>query len=203
MSCCDDPCQPLAIEVGVTYVVVYRYGGAPLIYKPIAAVTAYLPLTLTATAHGVTDGWPVAFRGLGSGVDASDWPPTNKDFFFATVVDANTISINDLDATVLTAYTSGGILAYYTPTSLAGATAVFTLSSADSCGNETVVLTTNAVLDNTAKTITLTLSAAQTAALITGAYTFSLIMTDAGSNVIVIAEGQAQVSMPGSGSTSC
>ena len=200
---CSDPCQPLAIEVGITYVQVYRYGGSPLVYKPISAVTTYLPLTVTATGHGVTAGWPIAFNGLGEGVDASNWPPSNKDFFYATVIDANTISVNDLDATALTAYVSGGLLAYYTPTSLAGGTAVFTLSSVDNCGNETVVLTTNAVLDDTGKTITLTLTAAQTAAFTPGAYVYSLIMTDAGSNVIVIDEGQAQVSMPGSGTTSC
>lgn len=196
-------CRPLTItlDAGATYQQVYRWGAQPLVYKQVTAVTAYAPLTMTVAGHGVPAGWAIAVNDFASPLEvlnASAWPPVDSDFDSATVIDANTLSLNDVDATGLGTYTSGGVIAYYTPVDLAGYSGVFNIYSSPPTASPPVPVATGAVtFDNTAKTITITITPA-TSAPLGGNYTYTLVLTDGSGVVTFLDEGKLVVRVPGS-----
>lgn len=179
---------------GTTYSQVYRWGIEPFIYKTISAVPSLTPLTMTVTAHGVPPGWSVAVTDLNtfpSGINASEWPPCSDDYFAATVVDTNTLAFNDVDAARLGSYSAGsGSIGFLTPVNLTGATATFSIYPYPAVTTPPVAaLTVNATLDNTGKTITVALTAANTTALTGQKYSYVLVATDSSSNVTVLDQG--------------
>jgi hypothetical protein len=179
MSCTNQ----LRIAQGTTFVRPFRWGTEPFVYKAISAKVTGTPLTFTVTGHGLPPNWSVAFANVGYTELAIDGdgtkPPDADDFYEATTVDADTVAFNGIDAGRLTgAYTAGGSLVYMTPVSLAGS-ASFTVY--DAAG--TLVLTVAAVLNDTTKTITVTLTAVQTAALAVGSYTYALTATSVSNEV--------------------
>jgi hypothetical protein len=174
----------IEIAKGKTFSRVLRLGGKPYQYKAISAIAKTAPARLTVTGHGIPADWPVAVvsvQGM-TEINAETSPPLASDYMPATVVNANTIDLNDVNASGFSTYTGGGYLQMYTPTSLAGAivrltirdveggTALITLSSA----------TSGIVLDDVAKTITITISAAVTAAIdwLTGVYDAEIQLAD-------------------------
>jgi len=177
MSCAT---QDFTIVKGKTFSRVLRWEALPLVYKPITAITKAAPVVITATGHGVPDGWRVAvvsvqgMRELNAKVPAKGAPPVASEFHKATVLTANTLALNDINSLEFSAYTLGGTLVYYTPVSLAGATARLQIRATEE--STTVLLNlvspTNIVIDDTAKTITITITATVTAAFtfLTGVY---------------------------------
>lgn len=164
MTCAN---ETITIVKGKTFSRVYRWGALPIIYKAISAVTKTAPVVVTATGHGLVDGWPVAITNVGGMVElnAVYSPPAASDYAQATYVDANTISINSVNAAGYTTYTSGGYLQYYTPVDMNGYSARFQIrASIDATGTPLVALTSSAgiTIDNTAKTITVTIAATAT-----------------------------------------
>jgi len=177
MSC---PTQDITIVKGKTFARVLRWESLPLVYKPITAITQAAPVVISAAAHGLPDGWRTAvtsaqgMREINAKVPGKGKPPLASEFHKATVLTAGTISLNDINSLEFTAYTSGGTLVYYTPVSLAGATARLQIRATE---ESTAVLLnlvspTDIVLDDAAKTITITITAAVTAAFtfLTGVY---------------------------------
>jgi hypothetical protein len=122
----------LVITQGEDFDPTYRWANEPWIYKPIAAVTALTPLTMTVTGHGLTEGYPVAIAEL-PGLDALQagaWPPEASQWYEVHVVDVNTVQLNSVDAARLGgAYTSGGMLGWLTPAFAAGMTAELNIYS--------------------------------------------------------------------------
>lgn len=115
----------LSITQGSTFQHVVRWGAAPYVYAPITGITQAAPAVVTATGHGVLDGWQVAIvsvKGMGA-INAQNTPPKDSDYVRATVVDANTLSLNDVNSALFKAYTSGGYVQYFTPVDLTGFTA--------------------------------------------------------------------------------
>ena len=76
--------------------------------KNITAATQTNPVALTITAHGMTTGAQVQVTGV------VGMAQLNDKIYIATVVDANTITLNGVDGTTFTAYTSGGSATYGT-----------------------------------------------------------------------------------------
>lgn len=76
--------------------------------KTITAATQTNPVALTITAHGMTTGAQVQVTGV------VGMTQLNDRIYIATVVDANTITLNGVDGTAFTAYTSGGSATYGT-----------------------------------------------------------------------------------------
>ncbi|MGH7746320.1 MAG: hypothetical protein ACREQ5_16400 [Candidatus Dormibacteria bacterium] len=207
----------LNLGQGTTYNRVYRWSAPPLIYGTVTAVPSLIPLTLTVPAHGVVDGWPVAMTALGGFTPqlmASTWPPDPTDYTPAHVVDSNTIQFNTIDATryllaASTGWTSGGLIAYLTPVSLTGVTAVLNiynliglpytpnpvLSPPTPPPPPVPVLTVTPTVG--ANTITVTLTAAQTTSLAVGQYSYTLEVTDGLGNVTLLDSGQMLVFLPG------
>jgi hypothetical protein len=70
--------------------------------KTITGATQANPVALTVVAHGYTTGQVVMLTGVGGMTQLNDR------LYTVTVVDANTITLNGVDGTAYTAYTSGG-----------------------------------------------------------------------------------------------
>ena len=158
---------------GTTVSFTYRWGANPFIYLDVS-ISRLTPLRLTATGHGIPDGWSVAiaeFDGISS-LQAESWPPGGCDFRPIRAVDANTIEFNTIDAARLSGAAVGdaGVIAYETPVDLSGYTGVMTIDG--------VASPISAVLDNTAKTITVTVPVSTTETFSVGtSMSFSLKMT--------------------------
>ncbi|MCE2724697.1 MAG: hypothetical protein LW865_15685 [Betaproteobacteria bacterium] len=178
--------KDLVITKGKTFTRVVRWEGPPFVYKAISAIPNTAPATVTANAHGIPDGWRVAIvsvQGMNE-INALNDPPSDSDYHQATVESVNAVSFNDINPAEFGVYSSGGYLKYPTPVSLAGFTARMTIRS-DYGGDSLLELTSSSgiTLDDTAKTITVTITAAQTAAFaFTGAvYDLELV---SGSGVV-------------------
>lgn len=179
MSCAT---QDLIIQKGKTFSRVLRWETEPFVYKAITAITKAAPAVITATGHGVPSGWRVAVvsvQGM-TEINAKNSPPRASDFRKATVVDANSISLNDINSSDFSTYTTGGWVQYYTPVTLAGYTARMQIRQSLTAPAFLLELTTvngRIVIDDTAKTITLTIAATDTAAIAwkTGVYDLEMV----------------------------
>lgn len=171
---------------GVSFQRVWRWCTEPLIYVQVTAVSSLTPLTLTATAHGVTDGASVAFAELGGlvSLNAKCWPPGESDYYRATVVDVNTLRFDSIDAARSgETYSSGGKVVHATPVDLSSISGV-NFHLYEIADPTTAILTKACSLDNTAKTISLNLTPADVSGLTSDEYTFNLLAT-ANDNVTV------------------
>lgn len=190
--------QDITIKKGKTFEKVLRWEALPFIYKAVTGITAAAPCQITATGHGAPDGWRVAVVAAGGmkEINATSNPPAAGDFNRATVVDANTLELNELSSAGFHAYTSGGWIQYYTPVDLAGYTAQLQIRATEqSTGTPLLDIDTDAeiVLDNTAKTITITLTAAVTAALTFSTGVYELELTDGSGVVTQLLKGNVTV----------
>jgi hypothetical protein len=160
----------LRIAQGKTFNLTLRAAARPYIYKAITAITRAAPARLTVPAHGIPDGWPVAVvsvKGMRQ-INAANSPPSGCDFTQAGVIDADTIELNAVNSSDFSAYLSGGAVQTYTPADLSGA--VVRLTIKDQIGGAELLALDSAllggiVLNNTTKTIVVTIDATTTAAL--------------------------------------
>ena len=138
-------------------------------------------------------------------INAENYPPSDTDFRPATVIDANTIEFNgvtpcDDSGKEWPAYTSGGFIQYNTPVDLTDFVARMEikdkvggtlLASADVADAALNIL--DITIDNTKKTITLTISAANTAALTWKKGIYDLEMQSATGVVTALITGTVSV----------
>ena len=172
----------LVIIKGSTFSRVLRWEAAPLVSTAITAITKAAPAVITSAAHGLVDGWRAAIVSAGGmrQINAKNYPPRTLDFHKVTYIGATQVSMNDVNSTNYSAYTSGGFLVSYTPVSLSGFTARMMIRlTAETADPALVSLVSpgDIVLDDTYHTITITMTAAATAALAfaTGAYDLELV----------------------------
>jgi hypothetical protein len=152
---------------GSTFSEVLRWESALKTYVPITGITNSAPLVVTAPNHGVPQDWRVKFTNIVGMTDLN----SSETYYQATSVTTNAITINSVNSLSFKPYTSGGIVEYNTPVTLTGFTARMQIR--EKIDSTTVIqeLTTEngyISVNNTTKTITLTLPAS-----ITSAYTFS------------------------------
>ena len=195
MSCSNDN-TPFKVTKGRTWRRVVRYGSLPYVFHDIEAIAQSAPVSITITGHGIPEDWPVAVTSVVGmeDINAKHNPPRSNEFVKAHVVDADTIELNNVDATLFDAYVSGGVLRHYTPASLAGKTALFVVK--DELGGTTLLELTDGVeitVDDAAKTITLEMDDAATAALDFEYGVYELALEDGAGVVDVILEGDFNV----------
>lgn len=114
----------ITIKKGKTFSRVLRPTVLPYIYRAITAITKAAPAQITATGHGAVTGQEAAIvsvKGM-TQINAKDSPPRDEEYHAVTVIDPNTVSINDINAAEFSTYTSGGYLQFKTPVAMAGAT---------------------------------------------------------------------------------
>ena len=152
----------LKIYQGSTFRQILRWESATKVYVPVTNITLAAPMVVTAAAHGAPQGWRVKLTNVGGMKEAN-----NLDYFIASDVSSNTITVNSINSVGFSAYTSGGILEYNAPVDLTGVTARMQIRpKTDSTEVLHTLTTENAgiILDNTLKTITLEIDEAITAA---------------------------------------
>lgn len=187
----------LVIEQGKTFTRVLRWEIAPVVYKAITAITKGAPTQITSTAHGLPNNWRAAIvsvQGM-TQINALGVPPRLSDYHRMSVVDANTLLVNDINSAEYSTYASGGFLQYNTPAPLAGYIARMSIKDRVG-GTELLRLdTTNGriALDAVNFTITLTVDAATTAALAWVQGVYDLEMESAGGVVTAIVQGNVTV----------
>jgi hypothetical protein len=161
--------QDLVIGQGKTFSLVLRWESPPIIYKQITKIEQSAPAKVTSVAHGIPNGWRAAvasIKGM-TQLNHSGDSPKVSDFHTVTVVDADTLEFNEINALNYKAYESGGVLIYNTPVDLTGYTARLTFR--DKIGGASLIdMTTenNRILISPANfTITLQIASADTSIL--------------------------------------
>lgn len=173
----------LVIRQGETFLRVIRWETPPFIYKAITGIANSAPVLITAVAHGLASGWRVAVVSAGGmeEINAQNDPPREHEFKQCTYASPDTITINTVNATNFLPYTSGGYLQFYTPVDLSGYSARMEIK--DRFGGTVLESLTSGApdnriaLDNANHTITLTISAVDTALLtfVKGYYDLELV----------------------------
>lgn len=110
----------LVVRRGTTVDLPIRVESDTLRYAPISAVAQSAPIRITATAHGCPDGWRAAVmnaKGM-TEINATHNPPKRTELRRATVIDADTVEFNTVNAAGFRAYTSGGQVVFYKPLEL-------------------------------------------------------------------------------------
>lgn len=154
---------------GETFQRIIRWETPPFVYIPITGITQAAPASVTAPLHGLKTGWRgavVSVLGM-TEINAINAPLRDSDYHQMTVVDANTVSINDINSAEFTAYVSGGYLQFLTPVILTGYSAKMEIK--DRVGG-TILTTLGSLIGDDPKlritldvinnTITLTIAAA-------------------------------------------
>lgn len=162
--------QDFPIRQGETFSKIVRWETTPLVSKDITGILQTTPVVITAPAHGLVDGWRVAVvsaKGMKQ-INDADYPP--KLLRECKVLTTDTLSIPSVNSADFAKYTGGGSIVYYSPQALAGYTARMTVR--DKIGG-TVLASTDAAaaplnvivstVDDVAKTIKLSITAANTA----------------------------------------
>jgi hypothetical protein len=157
--------KDLVITKGKTFSQVIRWEEQPFVYKAITAITQAAPVRITSATHGVPDGWRIMIESVKGMTQINSTTEWRK----ATVIDPNTIEINDINSLDFKAYASGGVVKYYTPVSMAGFTGRMTIK--DKVGGTAIASsvgvspTLTVTVDDNAKTIQITMTATNAAAL--------------------------------------
>lgn len=90
----------LEIRRGSSHRWMMRWSQPKLGYITGVTLNATAPLSITATAHGLPDGWLVAVQNATGGFSQlnADNPPTSSQYLRADVVDGGTLAVNRLNA---------------------------------------------------------------------------------------------------------
>lgn len=187
------------IVVGANFQRVIRWETTPVVYIPISNITQVAgPVVTTSVVHGVPPGWPVAVSGVVgmTQINALRTPPKGDDWHKAYVQNTTMIQLNDVDASAYQPYVSGGFLQYNTPALAAGMTAVLNIMSAY---GSTPIFTTSSVSGDivldavTNFTITINITAAQTALLVPQNAVYQLLLTSSGGVVTEVLAANAPI----------
>jgi hypothetical protein len=189
----------LVFRQGETFLRVIRWETKPFIYKPITAISKAAPVAITATGHGLKTGWRaavVSVQGM-TEINAPNSPPRDSDYHLVTATSNDIVSLNEVNSSEYSTYTSGGYLQYYTPVDLAGYSARMTVKN--KVGGTVLLSLTSGLpdnriaIDNTEHTITLTVSAADTDDLTFAAGVYDLEMVSPTGAVTTIFYGSVTV----------
>lgn len=173
---------------GSTFNQVLRWESATKVYKTISGITNSAPVVINCTAHGIPVGWRARVTNV---LGMKEINSGSNDYYTVTDTTTNTVTFNSVNSLGYSAYTSGGVLEYNQPIDLAGYTARMQIRS--KLEDTTVIkeLTTEnggIVIDNTTKTITLTISATDTSAFTFASAVYSIELVN-GSVVTPFAGG--------------
>lgn len=179
------------IYQGATFEQDLRWESSTKVYAPITAILKSAPVSLTVSAGSVLP--PVGWRARITNAQGMREINMSEDAYqIITSVVGNTVEFNQVNSLAYTAYTGGGVLEYNSPVSLSGKTARMQIRG--KLGDTVVLLSLTTEnggisLDNTAKTITIKITAQQTASLNFSQAVYDLELVDSDGDVVRFAEG--------------
>ena len=173
------------IYQGSTFQETFRWESETKVYVPISSIAKAAPCVVTTTTpHNLPVGW--RFRVVGAG-GMKEINSTGEEYHLSTLIPTTTtVEINQVNSLAYTAYTSGGVIEFNQPVSLAGYAARMQIrETVDSPTviHEATTQNTQISLDNTTKTIQITLLANVTQAFTFSTAVYSLELYN-GNNVI-------------------
>ena len=182
----------LRIYQGSTFKETFRWESQTKAYVPISNISKAAPCVITTSnTHNIPAGWRFRVTDV---VGMNQINQSSEDqFYLANIVTSNGITINALNSTNFTAYSSGGIISYNVPVSLANFTALFQMR--ENINSTTVIkqLTSapdqGIVIDNNNKIITITISAADTTNFNFTSAVYGLELTSASGEVFPLLTG--------------
>lgn len=153
----------LKIYQGSTFNQVLRWESSTKVYVPITNITRSAPVVITTEGHGIPLGWRARVTNVNGMKEIN-----NIDYQTVTDKTNTTVTFNQINSLAFSAYTTGGVLEYNEPASLAGYTA--RMQVREKLTSDTVILeatTENGgiIIDNVDKTITIYISPLATASL--------------------------------------
>ncbi len=180
--------QNFKVYQGSTFSPIFRWESATKVYKTITGITKAAPCVVTAVAHVVPDGWRVKVTNAGGMTQIN----STTAYKTATLKTVDTVEFNAVNSLDYTTYTSGGVLEYNEPVNLSGYTAKMQIRA--SLASTTVLLElTDAngkiTLNNTTKTISILITATETAAFTFRTAVYSLELTSSSGIVTQLATG--------------
>ena len=201
--------KDLTIQQGKTFSMPVRWENGDLVVrKPITAISLEFGAPrLTVASHGLQAGWRTYVtrcQGM-KPINAADIPPRGNDYHPATVIDATTVELNDIDPVDAngkewSAYTDSGFLNWNAPVDLTGYTARMKIK--DKVGG-TVLASTDVLdapknvltiaIDSALKTITLSIAATDTDDFAWKTGVYDLEMVSATGAVTAILSGKVSV----------
>jgi hypothetical protein len=189
----------LVIEQGKTFSRVIRWETENLVWRAITAIDQVAPMRVTSLAHGIPDGWRAAITDVVGMLQANalHTPPWDNELQLVAFAGASAVLFPNVSAASFDPYESGGYLVYYDPADLAGMTARMKIKDQVG-GNELESIVTKAgtgfVIDDLAKTITLTITPVDTALFEwqTGVYDLEMVDGSSG-DVVAILSGAVTV----------
>ena len=181
--------KDLAIRKGATFAQMLRWEAPPIVWKPITAISLTAPVRLTVPAHDCPPNWRVnvscnkSMREM-DGVKG-----------LATVIDADTIEINTINASGFKPYKGDGYLSFNTPVDMTAMTA--RMSIKDKVGGTELLRldTTNngLVIDATECSITMRVDASVTELLTWERGVYDIEVVDSLDTVHVLLSGKVTV----------
>lgn len=185
----------LDVQQGATFQRDLQWCSSDPVHKNINSVENGLPTVLSVTGHGLTartSVWITNVRGPRD-LNTEDYrcsPPRS-----ASPIDADTLAV-EFNTGSMPAYQSGGVLTYYTPLDLTGFTARMHIRASVGSADVLLELSTEnggIAIDPATGTITLSISATDTAALTWRQGVYDLELTDGAGVVTRLARGRVAV----------
>lgn len=176
------------VYAGTNFNEVLRWESSLKTYVPITAITNSAPVVITAPNHVIPGEWRVRLTNI---VGMTELNNTDT-YYQITGISGNNITINTINTLTFKPYVSGGIIEYNTPIDLTGYTAKMQIK--DSASATTLITelnTTNGgiVINNTNKTISLSLSKAATAAFTFSSAFYALELISSGNQSTLFCTG--------------
>jgi hypothetical protein len=164
---------------GSTFNEVLRWESSKKVYKAIINITQAAPCVVTSTGHALPDGWRVKITNVGGMTDIN----SADTYHVATKLTADTIELNSVNSLGFKAYTTGGVIEYNEPINLTGYTARMQIREKIDSAEVIKELTTEnggISINTTDSTITLNISATDTAIFSFNTAAYSLEMVSGG-----------------------
>lgn len=178
----------LKIYQGNTFRETLRQGTSLKGYANITNITKTAPVQIVAPGVSLPAGWRFQVTNV-SGMKEINC--SEDTFYTATTVVGDTITVNSVNAVGFSTYTASGVVSWAVPKPLAGVTARMQIRAKitdDVVIKELTTANGGIIIDDTAKTITIFMSAADTAALSFSSAVYSLELVE-GSDVTTIVAG--------------
>lgn len=167
---------------GSTFLQQLRWESETKTYIPITSITKTAPVQITVQTAGSLPpvGWRVRVTNV---LGMKELNMSEDTYHILTSKNNATIELNSINSVGYSTYTSGGILEFNTPVDLSNYTARMQIRKKLKDADVLLTLTTEnggIVLNNTTKTITINITATQTAALTFNSAVYDLEFINSG-----------------------
>lgn len=194
--------QKLEIRKGATWKHVIRWETKPTVFKPITGATQSAPCQISVPDHNIPNGWRIMRISGATGMKSINTHSSSGGVYLrtplgtafpsglrVTVIDDVTLALDDVNSSVFPAWVSGGVIEYNTPVPLGGFTGIMHLRSSVKSTSTLIELNEGngrILINPSANTITLQLSAEDTAAITFKSAVASLEMTSSTGEVTIL-----------------